>query len=116
MLSCRNYENLILEAAETCLKILPPKSKRAPNLNGRTLVSDEEKATGFREIYEEIYSPAPAIIPDTEHEAAVELTWNTISEKQFRYKDEDYIEFPCSVSAEDVSQVLDLTALFKISS
>ena len=94
------------KAAKTCLKIPPPKSNLALNLNGRTLVSDEEKATGFREIYEEIYSPAPAIIPDTEHEAAVDHTWNIISENQFKYKDEDYIEFPCTVSAEDVRRSL----------
>ena len=88
------------------MKVTPPKSNLALNINARTLVSDEEEARGFREIYEEIYSSAPAIIPDTEHEAAVKHTRNTISEKQFRYKDEDYLEFPCSVSAEDVRRSL----------
>ena len=45
--------------------------------------------------------PRPSY-PNTEHEAAVERTLNRISEMQFRYKNDDYIEFPCSISAEDV--------------
>ena len=74
------------KAAKTCLKIPSPKSNLALNRNGKTLVSDKEKASGFTEIYGGIYSPAP----DTDHETAVEDTWNRISEKQFRYEDDDY--------------------------
>ena len=74
------------KAANTCLETPSPKSNLALNRNGKTLVSDKEKASGFTEIYGGIYSPAP----DTDHETAVEDTWNRISEKQFRYEDDDY--------------------------
>ena len=43
------------------------------------------------------------------YETAAERNWNRISEKQFRYKDEDYTKFPCTVSAEDVRRSLEGT-------